>query len=379
VPQFLLDEAVAAGRGAAVSIVCTQPRRVAAISVAERVARERGEQLGRSVGFQVYFLYFVFRIFQSVFQVRMEHKLPRLQGSVLYCTAGILLQRMASDRGLKQFTHVVLDEVHERDVMADLILAILKQELPRRPDLRVVLMSATLNADQFSAYMGDCPALHIPGFMHPVEPHYLEHVLQMTGYNVEEGTRYDEEKEARPGAPRVEERSLLTPGLVEQLRQEQGLSPGTAASLLHPKAEQLNVDLVATLVSHIHATQPPGAVLVFLPGWEEISSLSSLLTSAFILPNVTVLPLHGSMSPTDQRLIFEKTAPGNRKIVIATNIAESSVTIDDVVYVVDCGRAKMKMFDPVRNFATLRPEWISRANARQRMGRAGRLLVSSYL
>jgi hypothetical protein len=106
----------------------------------------------------------------------MEHKLPRLQGSVLYCTAGILLHRMASDRGLEQFTHVVLVEVHERDVMADLILAILKQELLQRPDLDV---------DQFSAYMGDCPALHIPCFMHPVKPHYLEQVLQMTGYTLE--------------------------------------------------------------------------------------------------------------------------------------------------------------------------------------------------
>ena len=98
-----------------VSVVCTQPRRVAAIAVAERVAVERGEQLGRSVGFQV----------------RMEHKLPRQQGSILYCTAGILLQRMQNDRRLKQFTHIVLDEVHERDVMVDLILVILKQ-VPQR-------------------------------------------------------------------------------------------------------------------------------------------------------------------------------------------------------------------------------------------------------
>ena len=97
-----------------VSVVCTQPRRVAAIAVAERVAVERGEQLGRSVGFQV----------------RMEHKLPRQQGSILYCTAGILLQRMQNDRRLKQFTHIVLDEVHERDVMVDLILVILKQVPP---------------------------------------------------------------------------------------------------------------------------------------------------------------------------------------------------------------------------------------------------------
>ena len=129
VPQYILDEAVSSGCGSKVrnnfclisqlntailtkvSVVCTQPRRVAAIAVAERVAVERGEQLGRSVGFQV----------------RMEHKLPRQQGSILYCTAGILLQRMQNDRSLKQFTHIVLDEVHERDVMVDLILVILKQ------------------------------------------------------------------------------------------------------------------------------------------------------------------------------------------------------------------------------------------------------------
>ena len=145
------------------------------------------------------------------------------------------------------------------------------------------------------------------------------------------------------GRPSLPEETVLTAALVEQLRKEQGLSAATVASLLHPKAEALNIDLVAALVSYIHASQPPGAVLVFLPGWEDISSLSALLTSSYILHNVTILPLHGSMNPTDQRLIFEKPTPGTRKIVIATNIAESSVTIDDVVYVVDSGRAKMKI------------------------------------
>ena len=195
-------------------------------------------------------------------------------------------------------------------------------------------------------------------------------MLELTGYSVEEGLRYCEEP--RTGAPPPEP-SIITPVVVESLRQEQGLRPSTVASLLHPKAEALNVDMIACLVSHIHTTMGPGAILVFLPGWEDISSLASLLTSSFVLPNVSVLPLHGSMNPTDQRLIFEKPSPGNRKIVIATNIAESSVTIDDIVYVIDSGRAKMKMFDPIRNFATLQPEWISRANARQRLGRAGRL------
>ena len=112
---------------------------------------------------------------------------------------------------------------------------------------------------------------------------------------------------------------------------------------------------------------------MFLPGWEDISHLAALLTSSYHLAQATVLPLHGSMSPADQRLIFDRPRDGDRKIVIATNIAESSITIDDIVYVIDSGKAKIKMFDPDKNFATLRPEWISRANAKQRAGRAGRL------
>jgi len=350
VPQFILDDAVARGRGSRVSIVCTQPRRVAAISVAERVANERGEKVGEVVGYQV----------------RMDSKLPREQGSILYCTTGILLQRMQSDRSLKQFTHVMLDEIHERDVMADIILVILKEVLPLRPDLKVVLMSATLNASQFSQYLYDSPVIHIPGFMHPVTKFYLEDILEMTEYNIASSCDHLEKS--------VPENDLvLTEKVIDKLIAQKHLSPTTLASLMHPLAESMNMDLVATLVDYIHANQPPGAILVFLPGWEDISSLSSLLAASFHLNKANIYPLHGSMSPQEQRLIFDRPQPGYRKIVIATNIAESSITIDDIVYVVDCGRAKIKMFDPKKNFATLQPEWISQANSKQRMGRAGRL------
>ena len=234
-------------------------------------------------------------------------------------------------------------------------------------------MSATLNATMFSDYLGNCPTLHIPGFMHPVKAHYLEEALQLTEYSIEQGLQYSESDQGKSSARVKDESPILTPSIVEQLRLQHKLGKTTVASLLHPKVEALNIDFMAALVSHIHTNMPPGGILVFLPGWEEISSLSSLLTSSYVLSNVSVLPLHGSMSPNDQRLIFEKPALGNRKIVIATNIAESSVTIDDIVYVVDSGRAKMKMFDPSRNFATLQPEWISKANAKQRAGRAGRI------
>ena len=353
VPQFILEEAVAMGQGSKVSIVCTQPRRVAAISVAQRVANEREENVGDVVGYQV----------------RMEHKLPRMQGSILYCTTGILLQRMQSDRTLQQFTHVILDEIHERDIMADLILVIIKEILPSRPNLKVVLMSATLNATLFSSYLGNCQILHIPGFMYPVNTFYLEDVLEMTEYNVSSSLDYLD----RPPSSQAKDTSVLTEEVVQQMISDRHLSPTTLASLLHPQAESLNLDLIATLVEHIHTNKPPGAILVFLPGWEDISYLAGLLSSSFHLPRASVYPLHGSMSPQDQKLIFDRPQSGFRKIVIATNIAESSITIDDIVYVVDSGKAKIKMFDPQKNFATLQPEWISQANAKQRMGRAGRL------
>eukprot|EP00092_Neocalanus_flemingeri_P037030 GFUD01040313.1.p1 GENE.GFUD01040313.1~~GFUD01040313.1.p1 ORF type:complete len:850 (-),score=282.83 GFUD01040313.1:55-2604(-) len=353
VPQFILEEAVSMGRASKVSIVCTQPRRVAAISVAERVANERGERVGEVVGYQV----------------RMDHKLPREQGSILYCTTGILLQRMQSDRTLQQFSHVILDEIHERDIMADLILVIIKQVLPTRPDLKIVLMSATLNATQFSNYLDSCMTIHIPGFMYPVTTFYLEDVLEMTDYNVSSSMDHRD----IPPSSQVEDKTVLTEEVIKQLIADRHLSATTLASLLHPQAESLNLDLIATLVAHIHTNKSPGAILVFLPGWEDISYLAGLLTSSFHLPRANVYPLHGSMSPQDQKLIFDRPQPGFRKIVIATNIAESSITIDDIVYVVDSGRAKIKMFDPIKNFATLQPEWISQANAKQRMGRAGRL------
>jgi len=320
--------------------------------VSERVANERGERVGDVVGYQV----------------RMDHKLPREQGSIIYCTTGILLQRMQSDRTLKQFTHVILDEIHERDIMADIILVIVKEILPVRPNLKIILMSATLNATQFANYLGKCPILHIPGFMYPVTKFYLEDILEMTEYDM---TFSPDNQEKKASSQQVD--NILTEMVVQKLILDKHLSPTTLSSLLHPQAECLNLDLIATLVAHIHTTQEPGAVLVFLPGWEDISYLSGLLTSSFHLPRANIYPLHGSMSPQEQKLIFDRPQPGYRKIVIATNIAESSITIDDIVYVVDSGRAKIKMFDPKKNFATLQPEWISQANAKQRMGRAGRM------
>jgi ATP-dependent RNA helicase DHX36 len=173
VPQFVLDDLLDRGLGHTARVICTQPRRISAISIAERVADERDEGCGgpsATVGYQI----------------RLESRSPRQRGSILYCTTGVVLQWMRSDPNLSDVSHIILDEIHERDIMSDFLITILKDLLPTRPNLKVILMSATLNADQFSRYFGRCPMVNIPGFTFPVEEFYLEDVLEMTRFRVDD-------------------------------------------------------------------------------------------------------------------------------------------------------------------------------------------------
>ncbi|KAJ1491956.1 P-loop containing nucleoside triphosphate hydrolase protein [Baffinella frigidus] len=167
VPQFILDAADLAGQGDACSIVCTQPRRISAISVSERVASERCEPVGSTVGYQI----------------RLESRRSDAT-RLLFCTTGVLLRRLVADPALKGVSHVIVDEIHERGINEDFLLIILKDLLAASPNLRLILMSATLKAEQFAAYFGGCPVAHIPGFTHPVEDVFLEDVLPKIGYRM---------------------------------------------------------------------------------------------------------------------------------------------------------------------------------------------------
>ncbi|KAI5748861.1 hypothetical protein M8J76_002685 [Diaphorina citri] len=281
VPQFILDDEIARNRGSECCIMVTQPRRISAIAIAERVAQERDEQCGRpgsSVGYQI----------------RLEKELPRKRGSILYCTAGILPEVMQSDPILSGVSHIVMDEIHERSMISDFLLAILKDVTDKRKDLKLILMSATLNAEKFSQFFGGAPILHIPGFTYPVQEYYLEDVLNMTRFR-----------------PRGNNNNY-------NRNQRGGRGGGRGARF-------------------------------------------------------QIIPLHSMLPTVSQKSIFNTPPEGVRKIVLATNIAETSITIDDIVYVVDCGKTKMSNFDVKDNIATLKPEWISLANAKQRRGRAGRV------
>ncbi|XP_012836166.1 PREDICTED: ATP-dependent RNA helicase DHX36 isoform X1 [Erythranthe guttata] len=360
-PQFILEEEISSLRGASCSMICTQPRRISAISVAARISSERGEKIGETVGYQI----------------RLESK-RSAQTRLLFCTTGVLLRQLVQDPYLTGITHLLVDEIHERGMNEDFLLIILRDVLPRRPDLRLILMSATINADLFSKYFANAPTIHIPGLTFPVKEFYLEDVLEKTRYAIQS------EYESFPGNSRRGRRQQDTQKdpLTELFEDAdidalyKGYSTGTRRSLEAWSGSQLDLGLVESTIEHICRNEGSGAILVFLTGWDDISKLLDKLKANVILgdPNkVLLLPVHGSMPTINQREIFDRPPPNVRKIVLATNIAESSITIDDVVYVVDCGKAKETSYDALNKLACLLPSWISKASAHQRRGRAGRV------
>ena len=484
VPQYLLEQSWATGVPA--RIICTQPRRISAITVAERVASERGEGCGSQEGSVGY-------------SIRLE---TRAHGktALLFCTNGVLLRKLTNTDGdgpggsggdpLEGVTHIVVDEIHERDLFADFLMVVLRDLLPRRPSLRVVLMSATLNEDLFSGYFVGAPVIRVPGFTHPVIEYHLEDILPALGYGADPSVAqrttgsHSEAAAGGPAAPpsgpqwvpavaavaaaiesaflhgtdeafeRLLEASTSHDGhvgLVNVAHAATGVTPLHAAAakgrddvafaLIAAGADVLSVardgstpaafarrfnfaDLADTLEAHgatitaaksvaerqlilstyqrtadpdsvdldllerlllfIHlhrgsaasiGPNAPGAVLVFLPGWDEITRMRERLLAHPVLGSkgtALVLPLHSMVPPADQRLVFARAPPGVRKFVLATNIAETAVTVDDVTCVIDCGRHKERSYDAYAGVATLQAAWISQASATQRRGRAGR-------
>ncbi|XP_046749004.1 putative ATP-dependent RNA helicase DHX57 isoform X1 [Diprion similis] len=391
VPQFLLDDWIinrSETNREHVEIVCTQPRRISAIGVAERVAAERDERIGNTIGYQI----------------RLESKVSSAT-RLTFCTTGILLQRFSGDPDLSSVTHVIVDEVHERSAESDFLLMLLKELLSKRPDLKIILMSATLKADTFSTYFGNTPTLDIPGRTFPVEQIFLEDILERTGFVVEENSRFT--RRIRGGFEKLETElesadveamagvypkdNILDENLVlaQLMARYEGYSKQTYKNLYILDPEKINLELIESVLEWIvngdHDYPRTGSILVFLPGIAEIMSLKDALHNNKSLSpksgNFIIVPLHSSLSSEDQSLVFKKMKDGVRKIVLSTNIAETSVTIDDCVFVVDTGKMKETRFNSNQNMESLDMCWVSRANAMQRKGRAGRVMpgVSIHL
>ncbi|KAM4028278.1 ATP-dependent RNA helicase DHX30 [Anomaloglossus baeobatrachus] len=315
IPRYILEDAIQSGHGAHCNLLITQPRRISAVSVAHRVGQELGPSLKRQVGYQV----------------RLESNLPPRGGALLFCTVGVLLKKLQTNPRLEGVSHVVVDEVHERDVNTDFLLILLKQVLDVNPDIKVILMSATGDNQRISHYFGDCPIVRVPGFMYPVEAYFLEEILPILGR-----TSYQKPQTAEDCVP--------------------------------------DLDLISDIILYIDKRGPPGGILCFLPGWQEIRRIQEILQEQLGYRNGShlILPVHSNVPLMNQQTIFEQPPPGVRKIVLATNIAETSVTIDDIVHVVDTGMHKEQRYDLRTKVSCLETTWVSKSNVTQRRGRAGR-------
>ncbi|KAM4754857.1 LOW QUALITY PROTEIN: pre-mRNA-splicing factor ATP-dependent RNA helicase DHX16 [Cyanocitta cristata] len=298
IPQYLHEEGYTRG---GLRIGVTQPRRVAAMSVAARVAVEMGTKLGNEVGYSIRF--------EDCTSERTVLK---------YMTDGMLLREFLTEPDLASYSVIMVDEAHERTLHTDVLFGLIKDIARFRPQLKVLVASATLDTERFSAFFDHAPVFRIPGRRFPVDIYYTK----------------------------------------------------------APEADYLEACVVSVL--QIHVTQPPGDILVFLTGQEEIEACVELLQErcrrlGSRLPELLVLPIYANLPSELQARIFQPTPPGARKVVVATNIAETSVTIDGIVYVLDPGFCKQKSYSARTGMESLVVTPCSRASANQRAGRAGRV------
>ncbi|XP_019056554.1 PREDICTED: probable pre-mRNA-splicing factor ATP-dependent RNA helicase DEAH2 isoform X3 [Tarenaya hassleriana] len=309
IPQFVLDavNVETADKRRKWLVGCTQPRRVAAMSVSRRVAEEMDVTIGEEVGYSIRF--------EDCSGARTVLK---------YLTDGMLLREAMADPLLERYKVIILDEAHERTLATDVLFGLLKEVLKNRPDLKLVVMSATLEAEKFQEYFSGAPLMKVPGRLHPVEIFYTQ----------------------------------------------------------EPERDYLEA-AIRTVVQ-IHMCEPPGDILVFLTGEEEIEDACRKINREVSnigdqVGPVKVVPLYSTLPPAMQQKIFESAPPPStedgppgRKIVVSTNIAETSLTIDGIVYVIDPGFSKQKVYNPRIRVESLLVSPISQASAHQRSGRAGR-------
>ena len=305
-PQYLYEAGFCKkineeGEEITVKIGCTQPRRVAAMSVSARVAEEMNVKLGNEVGYSIRF-----------------EDCTSERTALHYMTDGMLLRVFLSEPDLKSYSVMIIDEAHERTLHTDILFGLIKDIARFRPDLKLIISSATLDAEKFSEFFDDAPIFRIPGRRFPVDIYYTK----------------------------------------------------------APEADYIDACVVTIL--QIHVTQPLGDILVFLTGQEEIETAQELLEEkkrklGSKIKELMIVPIYANLPSDMQAKVFEKTPPNSRKVVLATNIAETSLTIDNIIYVIDPGFNKQNSYNARSGMESLIVTPISKASANQRAGRAGRV------
>ncbi|AAS52778.2 AER094Cp [Eremothecium gossypii ATCC 10895] len=335
--QFILDHLIKVEEDYGVKIICTQPRRISAIGLAERVSEERATQCGGEVGYVI----------------RGTNK-STAATRITFMTTGILVRILQGDITFLKNAIVVVDEVHERSVDTDLIVIMLKNLLGKIQGLKIILMSATVNVDVFKAYFKDLQTCHIEGRTFPVEDYYLEDVLEALDFKVKRDRFHQDDMRGDHDS------AFIRPNVDSKIF----------------KSGQINYELVVETALHIHQRlldeENDGSIIIFMPGVAEINRCCDKLEQCKFSKEFMVLPLHSALPPDSQKRVF-KRFPGKRKIIVSTNIAETSITIDDCVATVDTGRAKVMHYDPKNHSTALIEAFISKAEANQRRGRAGRV------
>ena len=338
--QFLLDDLYERGLGGCANMIVTQPRRISALGLADRVAEERCSRVGGEVGYAI----------------RGESRQSR-ETRITFVTTGVLLRRLQTSGGrvddvvasLADVSHIIIDEVHERSLDTDFLLNLLREVMIQKKDmLKLVLMSATLDAATFKSYFESeglsVGTVEIAGRTYPVEEYHLDDVIRMTGFGVDgpdDGSFIGDE---------------------------------TMGKVIQKLGHRINYSLITEAVKAIDYElsyeKKTGGILIFLPGVGEINQACNSLRS---INSLHVLPLHASLETKEQKRVFSSPPPGKRKVVVATNVAETSITIDDIVVVIDSGKVKETSFDPQNNMRKLEETWASQAACKQRQGRAGRV------
>ncbi|PVZ99340.1 hypothetical protein BB558_004641 [Smittium angustum] len=418
IPQIILQNLLQDPNYDGGRIICTQPRRVSAVSIAQRISQELADPGFSGVGGS-----------RSLVgsQVRLDSNVSDAN-VVVFCTTGVLIQRLTSNPRLDGISVVIVDEVQERSMETDFLLVVLQKLLLERSDLFVVLMSATIDTSSFSKYFYGCPIIKIPGRTFPVDSYYLDKLIGVSNYILEDDSEYAiREYQEFKSKIKVGKTKGLKYETTHYLEYETPKSTNTQFSKLsiqeniesgndsfQKKAKpidplemiskmnsnKVNLELISHLIRNLalfndkdntaehhqfwNNVPQDGAILVFLPGIKDINRLANMLEDDKDLHFILVIRLHSAIYNSKQSNEkggknekyldpFSPAPPGMRKVVISTNIAETGITIPDVTVVIDCGRSKQVRFDSRNQLSIMEERYISKASAKQRRGRAGRV------